>query len=274
MDEHICENLHELNDSSVKGGSHALADAPMCDWPEIFPKILYSIWCLLKNIINTLCWLIGRIDELERRVNAICDTLKCVVEYLQRQNEAMIAEAFKNIHFKLTGTGTYIAADTTFTKIESSDDGNFSVNWNMVFDGVEEGVGKVKGKVNHSYSLNKDGSMQANIQSVTLYDATYTRTGTRVYPAANRASFTMYDRRGSVMFTKDYHPLEEGWTVPLNKTLEYNISKRIEPNGSMSELILKTLDDWDRSDTRGDLFATYTNDNKPVHEFECSAPDC
>ena len=58
-----CRELHEMNDSKIKLGSRALADAELCDYKKIFPKIVYSIWCVLKNIISLLCLVLFRLDE-------------------------------------------------------------------------------------------------------------------------------------------------------------------------------------------------------------------
>lgn len=66
-----CTPLHEINDSKVKGASQVLADTELCDYPKVFPKALYSIWCVFKNIIAQICWIISELKRIWDEINKI-----------------------------------------------------------------------------------------------------------------------------------------------------------------------------------------------------------
>lgn len=270
LNSNTCNALHDMNDEKVLGASKVLADAELCDYTKIFPKILYSLWCMIKNIIATLCWLLTRVSELERKVENICKTLACVVAYVKKKADEEMIKAFKNVSFTMRSVGEN--SGPAYTVVTTNNNGSFTVKWNM-FEGSEIGHGTLTGKVNHSYSVNKDGSIEASIMSVTLSSLVYNGSSSG---ANKRARFVIYDRNGNAVIDKHYNPYNN-FSDSLNKTITYNFNYNLAPNGGTSGdvLLLKTLDDWVMNDTTSSIYAKYTNNNSPVDLFNCDGMlDC
>lgn len=273
-----CKELHEMNDSKVKGSSNVLADAELCDYPKIFPKIIYSIWCMFKNIIAVICWILARLKAIEDKINEmidllnkLCQTLKCVVEYLKKDAQAKMEEALGNVTFGMKSQGSAIGS--TYTRVTTSNDGSFTINWNMISLGVGEvGKGTVKGKVIHSYVANTDGTIQANIAGFTIQSVNYVASG--IPNPSGGASYTIKDNSGNVVWSKSYNPASSFSETP-NKTIKYNISKKLSARGGVSGdiRILDTYDNWDTQDTIGLVYAYYENNNEPIVPFDCDI-DC
>lgn len=277
LDGNTCNALHDLNDEKVLGASKVLADAELCDYTKIFPKILYSLWCMIKNIIATLCWLITRVSELERKVSElerkvlnICKTLACVVEYVKKKADEEMIKAFKNVSFTMNSKGENNGP--AYTVVTTNNNGSFTVKWNM-FEGSEIGHGTLTGKVNHTYSVNTDGSIKASIMSVTLSSLVYNGSSSGTNTSAR---FVIYDRNGKAIIDKNYNPYKN-FSDTLNKTITYNFNYSLASNGGTSGdvLLLKTLDDWVMNDTTSSIYAKYTNNNEPVDLFNCDGMlDC
>lgn len=79
-----CNPLHEMNDSKVKGASQVLADTELCDYPKVFPKALYSIWCVFKNIIAQICWIISELKRIWDEINKIWRAIDGINDMLKK----------------------------------------------------------------------------------------------------------------------------------------------------------------------------------------------
>ena len=79
-----CNPLHEMNDSKVKGASQVLADTELCDYPKVFPKALYSIWCVFKNIIAQICWIISELKRIWDEINKIWRAIDGINDRLKK----------------------------------------------------------------------------------------------------------------------------------------------------------------------------------------------
>ena len=79
-----CNPLHEMNDSKVKGASQVLADTELCDYPKVFPKALYSIWCVFKNIIAQICWIISELKRIWDEINKIWKAIDGINDMLKK----------------------------------------------------------------------------------------------------------------------------------------------------------------------------------------------
>ena len=79
-----CNPLHEMNDSKVKGASQVLADTELCDYPKVFPKALYSIWCVFKNIIAQICWIISELKRIWDEINKIWQVIDGINDMLKK----------------------------------------------------------------------------------------------------------------------------------------------------------------------------------------------
>lgn len=277
LNSNTCNALHDMNDEKVLGASKVLADAELCDYTKIFPKILYSLWCMVKNIIATLCWLLTRVSELERKVSElerkvlnICKTLACVVAYINKKANEEMMEAFGNVSFTMRSVGE--KDGPAYTVVTTNNNGSFTVKWNM-FEGTEIGHGTLTGKVNHTYSVNPDGSIKASIMSVTLSSLVYNGSSSG---SNTSARFVIYDGNGKTIIDRHYNPYRN-FSDSLNKTITYNFNYSLAPNGGTSGdvLLLKTFDDWIKNDTTSSIYAKYTNNNSPVDLFNCDGMlDC
>lgn len=274
FDKDLCNNLQDLNDSKVKGASNVLKDTKLCDYPKVFPKALYSIWCMFKNLIGALCSIIHKINELIDKVNAMCKILSCLMEQVKKQSEARMAEAFNKVRFDMFSKDSSNASAGTYTKVETHNDGTFKIKWNEV-NGTEVGVGYVNGKVNYSYTIDeKSGAIISNIIGVTLNSIEYaTKGGTG---GGNSASYTILDKDGNQIYRKDYNPYSS-FSENINKTITYpNTTKVLSPNGGTSGEItlLRTLDTWVANPTQGFISGKFTNNNDKLTPVDCGNLDC
>lgn len=271
-DKDTCKNLHEQNDSKTRGASRILADTPLCEYKNVFPKIFYSIWCMFKNIIDIICWILSRLDALEAKVNEIidylnklCQALKCVIEYLKKDAEEKLAEALGNVTFNVSGQGS--TAGQVYSKVTTQPDGTFDIEWTMAYAGNNIGKGVVNGKVNHVYTPNKeDGSIDGEIPNLTINTITYNGTGTGYSPAR----FTITDRNGGAIYDKQYNPgvpFVDTLNKEVNLGLKFNIPAKGGTSGDIH--LLNTSDQWEIDPTNAKVSASYTNNNEQVKPFDC-----
>lgn len=275
-----CKELHEMNDSKVKGSSKVLADAELCDYPKIFPKIIYSIWCMFKNIIATICWILARLKDLEDKFNSIidaynnmCRAMKCFMEWAKADSEKRQAEALRNVKVFVRHGGSTNGGGATYSKTTFSNDGTLTVQWNMVYASQEYGVGKASLKVNHVYTPNKDGSIDVSVLGFTIKSLDYTGYG---FPnvLGDSGKFSIMDNSGKVVYSKTYNP-SQSWSETPNTEIKLNYRKKLAPNGGSSGnmKIFSTLDEWSYNPTTANVELRYENGNQPVSDFPCDF-DC
>lgn len=274
FDKDLCNNLQDLNDSKVKGASNVLKDTKLCDYPKVFPKALYSIWCMFKNLIGAICSMIKKINELVDKVNALCKILACILEHLRKESENQIKEALNKVSFEMFSRGTAHADVGTYTKIQTRNDGTFKIMWNEV-EGTEVGTGYVNGKVNYAYNIDeKTGAIVSNIVGVTITNIKYT--AKRVASDTRNATYTIMDRDGNQIYKKVYSP-SSSFSDNINKTIRYsNLIKVLNPNGGTSGefALLRTSDTWTFSPTQGYISGKFTNNNDKITPFDCGKLIC
>ena len=268
-DDTVCNELHDMNDEKVLGGSKVLKDTPLCDFDEVFPKVVYGIWCTIKNIIAFLCSLLARVKELENKIASMCQAISCIIAYLNKKTAEELAEAFGNVEFFMASQGTEEVEEGTFTRVTTTPEGGFTITWNMTKQQQQVGSGQITGKVNHSYTVNEDGSIQANIAGVTINQASYTGNGQQL---GNTASFTVYDKDGAVAWAKTNYDPGQNFSETINHNIVYDMTYKLNANGGNSGdvLVLQTFDDWEVVDTRANVSVRYVNNNQPVEGFSCS----
>lgn len=218
----------------------------------------YYLWCFLGDITDI-------VKNLEKRVDALCATVKCQDKRISQIIDYLNAQLQDSVEFAMSSSGS-TGADgdsRTFTKIDTKSDGSFTINWNMVDNG-EVGKGTVNGKVNHSYEQAKDGSIVATIKSFTLTNASYVLSGGTT-SASQGATFSVMDNSGNTVWSKSYHPTS-GWSETINQTVNLDKVVTLQPKGGTSGdiPILRTLDRWVANDTVGYISANYTNNNSGV----------
>lgn len=141
-------------------------------------------------------------------------------------------------------------------------DGSFEFNHDMI-DGVKTiGYGKLTGKVNHHYVANKDGSVTAFVDSITLYKYEYRNVAQNAAVNQNIA-FRVLTKDGQIIFEKK-HNGNKTFAETLNKTLQLNLKYELKPHGSSGSVeVFKIHDDWVH-DTHGSALVSYVNNNDVV----------
>ncbi|HEP5428770.1 TPA: LPXTG cell wall anchor domain-containing protein [Streptococcus pyogenes] len=141
-------------------------------------------------------------------------------------------------------------------------DGSFEFNHDMI-DGVKTiGYGKLTGKVNHHYVANKDGSVTAFVDSVTLYKYEYRNVAQNAAVNQNIV-FRVLTKDGSPIFEKA-HNGNKTFAETLNKTLQLNLKYELKPHASSGNIeVFKIHDDWVH-DTHGSALVSYVNNNDAV----------
>ncbi|HEO3907418.1 TPA: SspB-related isopeptide-forming adhesin [Streptococcus agalactiae] len=141
-------------------------------------------------------------------------------------------------------------------------DGSFEFNNDMI-DGVKTiGYGKLTGKVNHHYVANKDGSVTAFVDSVTLYKYEYRNVAQNAAVNQNIV-FRVLTKDGRPIFEKA-HNGNKTFAETLNKTLQLNLKYELKPHASSGNVeVFKIHDDWVH-DTHGSALVSYVNNNDAV----------
>ena len=62
-----CTKLQELNDLQIRPKMRAILKAEWCNLPEAIRRGFYGVWCVLKNIINQLCYILNKLECLDRK---------------------------------------------------------------------------------------------------------------------------------------------------------------------------------------------------------------
>lgn len=226
--------------------------------PKVLGRYAYYIWCCFRDIRVSL-------SNLNSRVDNLCLVAKCQDEKLQSVIDFVVGKLVDYVEFNMSSTSsTGENGDTsTYTKIDTQSDGSFTIRWNMTWLSREVGKGVIRGKVNQTYTQNTDGSIRANIQSITLIDATYTLSGGNA--DNHSAGFTIYDHNGTIAWHKPYDPTV-AWSEVINKTIQVNKYFDVAPKGGTTKTttLLSTWDDWLANDTRGTISASYTNNHNGI----------
>ncbi|HEO1312182.1 TPA: LPXTG cell wall anchor domain-containing protein [Streptococcus agalactiae] len=141
-------------------------------------------------------------------------------------------------------------------------DGSFEFNHDMI-DGVKTiGYGKLTGKVNHHYVANKDGSVTAFVDSVTLYKYEYRNVAQNAAVNQNIV-FRVLTKDGRPIFEKA-HNGNKTFAETLNKTLQLNLKYELKPHASSGNVeVFKIHDDWVH-DTHVSALVSYVNNNDAV----------
>ncbi|HFE0902234.1 TPA: SspB-related isopeptide-forming adhesin [Streptococcus agalactiae] len=141
-------------------------------------------------------------------------------------------------------------------------DGSFEFNHDMI-DGVKTiGYGKLTGKVNHHYVANKDGSVTAFVDSITLYKYEYRNVAQNAAVNQNIV-FRVLTKDGRPIFEKA-HNGNKTFAETLNKTLQLNLKYELKPHASSGNVeVFKIHDDWVH-DTHGSVLVSYVNNNDVV----------
>lgn len=78
-----CANLHDMNDTKLAGAARVIADTSFCDYPKVLPKILYGIWCLLRNTLAQMCWMLTQLEGVYKALEKLLKNLKASGAWVQ-----------------------------------------------------------------------------------------------------------------------------------------------------------------------------------------------
>lgn len=269
-----CVKLQELNDLQIRPKMRAILKAEWCNLPEAIRRAFYGVWCVLKNIINQLCYILSKLECLEAKVSNLCEVAKCQDERISGLIDHIKGKMLENVAFSMKSSGSNVDynGQQTYTKISTQNDGSFTLTWNMV-DENEVGKGTITGKVAHMYTMKDDGTIDAHISRVTFNAITYTASpGARSY--GTTARYSIIDNNGKEIFGRDYDP---GFSFS-DKSPELSVGKSVtlQPQGGNTGdvLLFRTVDYWVNASTNGEVRANYVNNNSPLPKAQGCVIEC
>lgn len=258
-----CAKLLELNDLKIRPAMRKISTSDWCNLPEAIRQAFYGVWCVIKNIVGFLCYIIRKLECLEQKVDALCAVAKCQNDAIMAVVEKAKDGMLKNITFTMSSRGS--SAETsgvpTYTDIKTSNDGSFELKWNMVWGGTERGVGILKGKVIQINTLNEDSSINSHISKIQFSGIEYNGDG-NTYP--DQATFSIKTSGGATHFTKSYD-VGSSWSESID---DMSIEKDFvfRPGQATKLDLFNTADEWTKVNTYGSVEASYMNENEPKQQ--------
>ena len=254
-----CDKLLELNDLKIRPAMRKISVAEWCNLNEAIRQAFYAVWCVIKNIVGFLCLIIRKLECLEGKVDHLCNVAKCQNDLIMSLVEKTKDNMLKNITFSMRskGSSVEIGGATTYTDIQTASDGTFNLKWNMVWGGIERGVGTLTGKIVQINTLNDDSSINSHIAMVKFDGISYDGYG-GTFP--EQARFTIKSSDGRAHFSKTYD-VGSDWSESIE---DLNIGKDFVflPKQSTVVELFNTADEWTDANTYGSVEATYTNENE------------
>lgn len=155
-------------------------------------------------------------------------------------------------------------ADNNLTMMSGTinqDTGEFEFIHDVYVATTTLGHGFLRGKINHYYTANPDGSISVTIQSITLYDYSYRDMGQRPYGTSDTIEFKVFSNSGSLLYASRMHGGYTTFTDNINRTTYINQTFTVQPRTTSAFVkVLQIHDDWE-IDTHGYTFIRYTNNN-------------
>ena len=262
-----CAKLLELNDLKIRPAMRKISTSEWCNLQEAIRQAFYGVWCVIKNIVGFLCYILRKLECLEEKVDKICAVAKCQNDMLSDIAEQMKNTMLDNISFTMQAEGSSGTDEgaTTYTRIDTTKDGSFTLRWNMIAYGREQGVGTLSGKIVHINTLNDDGSINSHISKIQFNNIEYNGYGEKFNTQANFAIKT-FD--GGEHYSHSYD-VGSDWS---EKVPDMKIGKDFKflPKQSTKVNLFKTLDTWVNVSTNGNIVATYANNNStPTQSAPC-----
>ena len=255
-----CLKLLELNDLKIRPAMRKISTSEWCNLQEAIRQAFYGVWCVLKNIIGFLCYIIRKLECLENKVDALCAVAKCQNDSIMALVEKVKNEALKNITFSMRSRGSSAedSGATTYTDIQTSNDGSFTLKWNMIASGGEAGVGTLTGKIIQINTLNDDSSINSHISKIQFGGISYDGNGGTF---SQQATFSIINSSGGAHFSKTYD-VGSDWSESVpDLTIEKDF--KFLPKQSTVLDLFTTSDEWVTAPTNGQIEAIYVNENDP-----------
>lgn len=258
-DLNICSDTNviekQMNDyiSQLKDAECEIRKTPCNKIQYAVAKFSNKVWCVSKNnfklsVNNTY------------RIDGLCETQKCIIDYLKKLSEFLKAQMQGNVEFSINSKAESDDVGKTTMKSSTSPDGTFKFTFDTN-DGTKIiGNGEINGKVDHEYSSNEDGSIKVKVKSITINNVKWDKTADN--SAANKnISLHIKDVNGNALYDKNYDG-STSWSEDVNKTVDLNIEKDIQPSSSSGDIQVLTIDDNWIVNTHGNASVKYDNNNK------------
>ena len=170
-----------------------LANTSCVGLPKRLAQYAYFLWCFLRDLLIMLV-------NLDKRVDNLCAVANCHEKKINALVDFLIGKLSDNVELSMKSNTTIVetGGGQTYSVVKTDTNGNFTIVWNMVDTG-EVGVGNVHGKVIHSYTPNKDGSIHAKISAIRIDKIKYVNKAPTTH---HNGRFTIYDIDNNVVFQK------------------------------------------------------------------------
>ena len=240
-----CAKLLEINDLKIIPAMRKISTVEWCNLNEAIRQAFYAVWCVIKNIVGFLCLIIRKLECLEEKVDHLCNVAKCQNDLIMSLVEKTEDNMLRNITFSMRskGSSVEIGGATTYTDIQTASDGTFNLKWNMVWGGIERGVGTLTGKIVQINTLNDDSSINSHIAMIKFDGISYDGYG-GTFPEQARFTIKSSDWSESVE------------DLIIGKDFVF------QPKQSTVVELFNTADEWTDANTYGSVEATYTNENE------------
>lgn len=256
-----CNKLLELNDLKIRPAMRKISTSEWCNLQEAVRQAFYGVWCVIKNIVGFLCYILRKLECLEAKVDKLCEVAQCQNETLKAIVGKSKEKMLENITFTMRskGSSVEIHGATTYTDIQTFKDGSFIIKWNMVWQGSERGKGTINGRIVQINTLNDDGSINSHISKIVFSGIEYDGYGD-TFP--EQASFSIKLHNGTTHFTKTYD-VGSDWSDSI---ADIDIEKDFKflPKQAIKIDLFTTADEWTDANTYGSIEASYLNNNEPV----------
>lgn len=258
-DLNICADTNviekQMNDyiSQLKDAECEIRKTPCNKIQYAVAKFSNKVWCVSKNnfklsVNNTY------------RIDGLCETQKCIIDYLKKLSEYLKAQMQGNVEFSINSKAESDDVGKTTMKSSTSPDGTFKFSFDTNDGAKIIGNGEINGKVDHEYSSNEDGSIKVKVKSITINNVKWDKTADN--SAANKnISLHIKDVNGNALYDKNYDG-STSWSEDVNKTVDLNIEKDIQPSSSSGDIQVLTIDDNWIVNTHGNASVKYDNNNK------------
>lgn len=225
--------------------------------PQMLGKYAWFVWCFLKDVVKLIL-------SLRRRTDDLYDVTRCLDGRITQITNFLIEQAKGNVVHEVgssTSGGGSIGGPATYMTSTTDREGNFTFEWNMTQTNGVVGNGVIRGKINQSYSVDDNGNMVVDIQSVVINSVSYTPTGLTPGTSQN-GNIEIHG-----IYSKSYST-GAAFNDVINKEVPFNSRRVVAPHSSTGRIDLFNISDtWVGNPTHGVAYVSYTNNNDAIPSF-------
>lgn len=220
---------------------------------KMMAEYAYFLWCFLKDLVNYLI-------NLDKRVNNLCSSIKCVNDKANAIIRYLRQQAFDSINVAIrvaTGGGK---AGVTMMSGTRDAAGNFHFHFTTNnTNGFEYGHGYIDGKINSHYTVNDDGSINAVIDNIYFDNAHWDLKSPNDQPNKN-LSLVIKTLTGETILNKRYDA-RSSWRENMHRTVNVNRTYKLAPHSSSGDIHLFDIADNWIINTDGHAYIKFDNNN-------------